>query len=144
MKSFLLPTIIMLVGTVLIAQPMVKGDCGLNPEEHKPGKCKPPYTVVPEATQSMCIKLSDGSCFSMNCSGELWDNAIPGRCDTAIVTENGVPVCLSSFAATAVTLNRYTTICSSSGGNCSCIRTPTGQTTTVTVCNCKDLPPITL
>ena len=143
MKSIFFPAMVILAGFALIFEPLkAKGSCGLNPEIMQPSKCEPPYTVPPNATSGTCVELGDGTCLSVGCSSETWDNAIPGLCGNAVITEGNVPRCESDYAATVVTIQKYTWACVRKSKGCKCSLTATGVTATVTVCNCRDLEPL--
>ena len=132
-----------LSGLALISEPMkAMATCGLNPQIFQPSKCEPPRAVPPNPTAGTCMKLGDGTCLSMGCGGTTWDNAIPGLCGNGIITEGNVPRCESDFAATIVTIRKYTWGCVVKGSTCVCQLTATGETANVTVCNCRDLAPL--
>jgi|GEM_PF-2908620 len=143
MKRFFIPAMLIFAGLMLIAEPMkVMATCGLNPVIYVPGECVPPSVVSPVGPFGACIRKPDGSCFTTNCSGSVWENGIPGRCGSGIITENNVPRCESDFGATVVTIHEFTKSCLAQGPTCACIQTATGATTTVTVCNCRNLSPL--
>jgi hypothetical protein len=139
MLRFFIPGLLILAGIVLIADPIaVMAGCGIGSYPVVPGKCNPPRVVGPSPSPGYCVKQGDGSCLSVNCNREIWDNALPGLCENAVITEYGIPVCTENWAATAITVNGYQVSCAAVAGNCSCNRVSNGQTTTITVCNCKD------
>ena len=139
MLRFFIPALFIFAGVVLIADPIaVMAGCGIGSYPVVPGKCQPPRVVGPSPAQGYCFKQGDGSCVSVNCNAEVWDNALPGLCGNAVITEYGIPVCIENWAATAISVGKYQRSCASLAGNCTCNLTSTGQTTTITVCNCKD------
>ena len=143
MKKYFIPAMIILAGAFSIAGPLkVSADCGLNPVTHLPSKCSPPFEVPPNLPQGTCSLEGDGTCLSLGCGGVTWSNAIPGQCVSGIITENNVPRCESSYAVTAVLIHQYSMGCKKQGGTCTCEFNATGVTTLVSVCNCRDLPPL--
>ncbi len=143
MKKFLIPLTIMIAGATSLFSPLyATGDCGVNPVIHVPSKCRPPHEVPANDPTGTCT-LQDGSCWSANCYGTVWSNAVPGRCGNGIITENTVPRCLASYAVTNVLIYEYSTQCmQTSGDSCTCLLMATGVSDNVPVCNCMDLEPL--
>lgn len=142
MKTFLMPVLMLLTGVASLVTPLLaSGDCGVNPVIFLPGKCVAPHEV-PAYPTGVCTKLNDGSCFSSNCGGIIWSNAIPGICGSGIITENNVPRCESAFAVTNVMIRQYQVTCTPNGSSCICQISGTGLTNLVPVCNCRDLSPL--
>ena len=142
MKKFLIPLTILIAGATSLFSPLyATGDCGVNPVIHVPSKCRPPHEVPANAPTGTCT-LQDGSCWSANCYGTVWSNAVPGRCGNGIITENTVPRCLASYAVTNVLIYEYSTSCMQTGDSCTCLLMATGVSDNVPVCNCMDLEPL--
>ena len=142
MKKRIVSALLVIAGLTMISEPLKAiGDCGTNPEIVAPGVCEAPKSVPPNPSTGTCDELPDGSCISVGCTTLTWENAIPGRCGNGIIAENGIPRCESNFAATAVLIHQYMWSCEKKK-SCKCVLTPTGATTTVTVCNCRDLEPV--
>ncbi len=141
MKMRIVSTLLLLAGLTMISEPLTAiGDCGLNPEVMVPGACEAPKAVAPNPISGTCDELPDGTCLSDGCGVVTWENAMPGVCGNAIITEAAIPRCESDFAATAVLIKQYMWVCENKT-SCKCVLKPTGPTTTVTVCNCRDLEP---
>ena len=141
MKKRIGSILLVVAGLTMIFEPLKAiGECGLNPEIIVPGACQAPKAVSPNPSGGTCDEMPDGSCVSVGCTTLTWENAIPGRCGNGIITENGTPRCESNFAATTVTISQYTRSCEKKK-SCKCVLSPTGATTTVTVCNCRNLEP---
>ena len=141
MKKRIVSALLVIAGLTMISEPLKAiGDCGTNPDIVAPGVCEAPKSVPPNPSTGTCDELPDGSCISVGCTTLTWENAIPGRCGNGIIAENGIPRCESNFAATAVLIHQYMWSCEKKK-SCKCVLTPTGATTTVTVCNCRDLEP---
>ncbi len=143
MKRFLLPALIVIAGVVLIVEPMAaRGACD-NPVINVPSKCEPAHVTDPVVTGGgYCYRQSDGTCLSLGCSATITETAVRGRCGTGVITENNVPRCESNYVATTLTVHQYVMSCGSTTGSCGCVSMATGQTTTVTVCNCRDIAPL--
>ncbi len=139
MKNFLLPVLLVFAGAASL---YASGECGLYPVVFVPSKCEPPYEAEPNQPTGMCMKQSDGSCMSVDCSDFAWSNAIPGRCGNGIITENNVPRCLQSYAVTNVTLHEYVLECDFDGNACRCTLQATGGSIPTPVCNCMDMEPL--
>lgn len=142
MKKRLISALLVLAGLAMVSEPLkAVGSCGLNPEIMVPSSCEAPKTSPPNPIGGICDELQDGTCLSIGCGVVTWENAIPGICGNGLITENGIPRCESDYAATAISIKQYIWACESKK-SCKCALKVTGQTTTVTVCNCRDLEPL--
>lgn len=138
MKSKLIPCLVVALGVLCLVSQLAADNCGANPVYNAPAKCKPAEADTPVEKTGTCIRNTCQICEGWACVDTTWGVAVPGRCESAIVTETSIPKCEDDYGVTIVEVMQWKSRCYTAD-ICICVWDETGVTERVQVCTCRDM-----
>jgi len=111
MRSKVIPCFVVSLGVLILVSQIAADSCGSNPVYDAPAKCRLAEAKPPVDKTGSCIRNACQICEGWACGDTAWGVAVPGRCESAIVTETSIPKCEDDYGVTIVEVMQWKSRC---------------------------------